>query len=106
MIETAVVARPSAPKMKITLSLVKRSSTCYLQATHVPAVKRRAARYGLVTVWVTRSGGLPRRSRSLHADLRHAPTIDARDLEAVALDLDRVADLRNATQSTEDHAAD
>src|SRR6266480_758320 len=65
-----------------------------------------ACRYLSVTSAAERSRGLPRRPPALHADLRDPPSVDAGDLEAIALDLDRVADRREPPQAAENHPTD
>src|SRR5438309_7450214 len=51
-------------------------------------------------------GGFAGRSGAYHADLSDSATVDRRDLEAVALDLDGVTDGRETTEATEDEAPD
>src|SRR5207244_11306062 len=52
------------------------------------------------------SGRLARWPTPLDAHLRDTPSVDPGDLEAVAFDLDRVADGREPAEPAEDHPAD
>src|SRR5437667_11509650 len=52
-----------------------------------------------------RSGGLARRPRTHHSDLRDSAPVDRSDLEPVALDLDGIPDGREPALATKHEAA-
>src|SRR2546428_1795383 len=69
--------------------------------------KRGPVRYPFV-IFVSRCSerGDTTRLRTLRAHLRDAASVDARDLEAIALDIHRVADLGHPAETTEHQSAD